>query len=470
MDQKSTSHRPSRLSVWEPFLLCATALAVLGILGRLSALGLALPGTRPVDLLSDLREPPRGELTDSVPAVLRDTLPDADTAALPPDTSGRILPDLAALDTSGVVAVEGDSSLAPFLDAAASDGPARIAWFGDSFTEGDILVGDLRQFLQRSFGGSGVGLLAATSPVAKFRGDVRQTYSSNWKERNIMAHGGPHLTPGISGRVSLPKLATDSGQASWIQIEPPEGRRQTFHRLRLFVSGGGDSADSVQLRWTGGGTVLWAGAGGMRELVAPLPGVDRVKVSFRVRDSLAVHELELEEESPQVQIDNFSIRGNSGMGLLHIPEANLAAMHGFRSYRLVVLQYGANVADTTMTGYGWYRDRLVEVIQAMKVAFPGAGILVLGVGDRGARGADGRLVSHPSIASIVNAQRQAAQRTGSAFWDMRQAMGGENSMAKWAAQGLCAADYVHISPQGGRRLAKALHKSILLSWSGRRKP
>jgi hypothetical protein len=46
-------------------------------------------------------------------------------------------------------------------------------------------------------------------------------------------------------------------------------------------------------------------------------------------------------------------------------------------------------------------------------------------------------------------------------------MGGPNAIARWAAAGMVAADFVHISPQGGRRLAKALHKAFLLSWSHR---
>ena len=35
--------------------------------------------------------------------------------------------------------------------------PVRIAYFGDSFIEGDILLADLREDLQRQYGGYGVG-------------------------------------------------------------------------------------------------------------------------------------------------------------------------------------------------------------------------------------------------------------------------------------------------------------------------
>ena len=39
----------------------------------------------------------------------------------------------------------------------ALDRPVRIAYYGDSYIEGDILTGDLRELFQQTYGGSGVG-------------------------------------------------------------------------------------------------------------------------------------------------------------------------------------------------------------------------------------------------------------------------------------------------------------------------
>ncbi|MDR0995154.1 MAG: hypothetical protein LBL81_02555, partial [Tannerella sp.] len=43
--------------------------------------------------------------------------------------------------------------------------PVRIAFLGDSFIEGDILVADFRQALQQQFGGRGVGFVPVNSPA-----------------------------------------------------------------------------------------------------------------------------------------------------------------------------------------------------------------------------------------------------------------------------------------------------------------
>lgn len=42
--------------------------------------------------------------------------------------------------------------------------PLRIAYFGDSFIEGDILVCDLRELMQAHFGGWGVGWIGRQRP------------------------------------------------------------------------------------------------------------------------------------------------------------------------------------------------------------------------------------------------------------------------------------------------------------------
>ena len=67
---------------------------------------------------------------------------------------------------TGMVCIEdySDSTMrgmSRFYDAlaqrASSRRPVRIAYFGDSFIEGDILTADLRAMLQSRFGGCGVG-------------------------------------------------------------------------------------------------------------------------------------------------------------------------------------------------------------------------------------------------------------------------------------------------------------------------
>ena len=83
------------------------------------------------------------------------------------------------LDTcpKGMVCFEDYSSKKNALDAffdALKDihenkSKTRIAFFGDSFIEGDIMTGEIRKLLQSRFGGGGVGFVPITSEIAGFR-------------------------------------------------------------------------------------------------------------------------------------------------------------------------------------------------------------------------------------------------------------------------------------------------------------
>ena len=61
----------------------------------------------------------------------------------------------------------------------------RIAYYGDSFVEGDILTADLREMLQDKYGGSGVGYSPITSISSGFRMTTRQT-AEGWTRHSIM--------------------------------------------------------------------------------------------------------------------------------------------------------------------------------------------------------------------------------------------------------------------------------------------
>ena len=63
--------------------------------------------------------------------------------------------------------------------------PVRVAFMGDSFVEGDILTADLRELLQDTFTGGGVGFVPVASPLTGFRQTVKTT-SKGWTPYNIM--------------------------------------------------------------------------------------------------------------------------------------------------------------------------------------------------------------------------------------------------------------------------------------------
>lgn len=80
--------------------------------------------------------------------------------------------------------------------------PVRIAYFGDSFIEADILTADLREMLQERYGGCGVGFVPVTSAVSGFRPTVGHRFGG-WSSHSAMDSVGFHRDE----QGKLPKLA-----------------------------------------------------------------------------------------------------------------------------------------------------------------------------------------------------------------------------------------------------------------------
>jgi lysophospholipase L1-like esterase len=162
-----------------------------------------------------------------------------------------------------------------------------------------------------------------------------------------------------------------------------------------------------------------------------------------------------------VVVDNYSLRGSSGVNLEALDSTLCVQLRDIRAYDLIVLQYGLNVANVESLHYGWYRKRMVEVINRLHRLFPDANVLLLGVSDRSYQEA-GTYATMPAVLALMHEQRKAAKQTKITFWNIFQAMGGENSMVKYVKNNWASKDYTHLSFRGGREVSKLLLNAILL--------
>ena len=106
-------------------------------------------------------------------------------------------------------AEEGGHGMEPFYRALEQidelNRPVRIAYFGDSFIEGDIITDELRLLLQKRFGGCGVGFVDMASQTAGFRHSVREE-AEGWESFSIVDKDHcDHKKLGISQRYFLPQ-------------------------------------------------------------------------------------------------------------------------------------------------------------------------------------------------------------------------------------------------------------------------
>jgi hypothetical protein len=102
-------------------------------------------------------------------------------------------------------------------------------------------------------------------------------------------------------------------------------------------------------------------------------------------------------------------------------------------------------------------------LKHLKEAFPQTGSLVVSVGDRDYKTAEGDLRTMPGIKNLVRYQQNLAADEAVAFWNLFEAMGGEGSMAKLvhAKPSMANYDYTHINFRGGKHLAGLLYEALI---------
>ncbi|HLG03499.1 MAG TPA: hypothetical protein VI731_07875 [Bacteroidia bacterium] len=339
----------------------------------------------------------------------------------------------------------------------------RIAWFGDSMIEGDLITKDFRKCFQDSFGGYGVGFMPVTSIVAGFRGTISHSFSKNWEDHAISG-GSKERRAGICGHTFVPVWnskadTSEKSGISWVNYTPSKSPRlDKFSNVRMFYG----PATGTQLINVNGKNIRLEGKRAVNELYLnkDIP-VERVKISFSSAAPLDVYGFSMDSENG-VFVDNFALRGNSGLTLSAISPASLSGINDYLAYDLIILQFGVNVANSKVKDYSSYAKGMEKVVEFFKRNCPGSSILIVGTGDRGYQ-KDGKWTTDPGIPFLVAAQKTLAEKTRSGFWSLYDAMGGYESMAKRWANGdtlYANKDYTHFNHRGAKRVGQMLFYEI----------
>jgi lysophospholipase L1-like esterase len=333
----------------------------------------------------------------------------------------------------------------------------RVAFYGDSFVEGDVFCGSLRDTLQQVFGGEGVGYVPITSEVAGFRATIRHKFE-HWKTYSLLNKIDTSISarPGPSGFSFLPQ------EGNWVEYKPARRRfLRDFNTVKLYYKNTGHAVVDYTVNDTVSLSENLKTSGRMQEWTHRGKKMSAIRFQFQQSDSLEMYGASF-ENGEGIYVDNFSVRGNSGINLARIPDETLTEFNRHRNYKLIVLQYGLNSVLEDSLSYGWYVERMINVVNKLKRLFPKTSILLMSVSDRSSN-TSGEFKTMKAIPAMRDAQRLIAERTGIAFWDLFEAMGGENSMVKMAEgkPPMAAKDYTHLNFRGGEKLSGRMAKSLL---------
>jgi len=333
----------------------------------------------------------------------------------------------------------------------------RIAHYGDSAIEGDLITADLRQEFQRKYGGEGVGFLGLTSQDTKFRQTTTQRFSNNWETAAIYSNNPKNLPVGISGEIFIPE------GNSWVEFETNRRYRtvKSFTRFRIFYSHAKASDVKYTIDGSQNGTIKLRPGNGIQEAVVEVgKNATKLRLEF-IKEQAYFYGASLEGGNG-VYVDNLPLRGNSGVDLKNISTDVMRDFAKYLDYNLIILEFGLNAAGSITSRYDWYEREMVAVIKHLQSAFPNAGILLISAHDKSVRKGS-QFVTDPAVVTLLKSQMNIAKSADIAFWNMFEAMGGLNSMPTWvdANPPLAFKDYIHFNGQGAEKIAGMLFDSIM---------
>ena len=323
---------------------------------------------------------------------------------------------------------------------------------------------DLRNYIQKRFGGTGVGFVPITNNNSGIRNTIKHKYSSEFINYSILKKKPQEIYFGINGFVYLTDTTSVNDSLHpktnnyWVEYEQPNNSK-IFNSVRIFYS---TLSDSAYCYYSANGLesnkLMLSKSNWVKE--ARIDNINSNKIKFNFSKQLVLYGMSF-EDNQGVYVDNFSIRGHSGLQLTRISQSMLESFNSFMNYKLIILQFGANVLNEETKDYSWYKEGMVKVIKHFQSAFPNTSILLISSSDRSKKDIKG-FKTLPSLTKLIDAQRNAAKLTNIAFWNIYKAMGGDNSMPLWVEEKLASPDYTHFNFAGAKILSGKLTKSLFL--------
>ena len=385
------------------------------------------------------------------------------------------LPSLEELPTTDYSAILPEASLITPIEIFAQGGmgawdrlyekllwnkeQVRVAFMGDSFVEGDILTADLRELLQDTFHGGGVGFAPVASPFTGFRQTIKTT-SKGWTPYNIMQRKSAPAPYADDFFVSGWVAKASAGASTRWDMTTKRRHLEEVERARLLFICRQRAEIGLKLNDGEERVFFFEGDEVVRQIVVEQEQIRSLEMTI-LSGAETFTGIGAEFDSKKgVAVDNFSIRSNNGQAMFWSNASVNSQINTMRPYDLVILQYGLNIMQAERHNYSLYGEQVEKMISYVESCFPGAAVLVMGVSDRSQKGEDG-IKPMESAKSLTQSQREASQNKGVAFWDTYAAMQRMGGMTEFVTNGWAGKDYTHINYAGGARIARELYYAIL---------
>ena len=360
--------------------------------------------------------------------------------------------------------------LASFLDSLRySKGQVRVMYYGDSQIEGDRITSYLRHMLREKHGGTGPGLLLPLMPVM-YTKSVWLRSSANWEKYNYLSFKSGEISHSDLGPFMAICRYLPEGKIlpapvkAYVSIRPSnvaDSSCSEYDYLRIFY---GNTSDLVRVTVQTGNNVIFSDTlqrgSGFRETGCYLFRAKEITIEFEGVVSPDIYGISIESKTG-ITVDNIPQRGSAGLEFTMVSKSNLEEVYRKLKPDLFILHYGLNIVKNVRDNYYYFQKGLERQLTLLKEISPSTSVLVLSLTDMAEFRGD-TIRSYRNIPAIIDAQMQATNNAGAAFWNSYKSMGGESSIIRWAGKNppLAQKDYVHFTYRGADTLSSILAEAL----------
>ncbi|MCA9584252.1 MAG: hypothetical protein KC657_02735 [Myxococcales bacterium] len=418
------------------------------------------PTAAPVEAAPQ-RGPTREAKAPPPPAA--DTCPELRQSAVAPfecDTTTLAFPVPDIVDPRG--------ALRPFYDRLAalarglSSDHVRIGVWGDSNMTADMITGRLRRQLQGRLGDGGHGYVALAKPWRWYDHQDVHHDGTWWYFKQIATSTDP-VKDRHYGFANIAAETREFRAKAWVETAPvtsPVGRSVSSFDLfylkrpdggQIDVLLDGEQSKRIQTR----ARQIEAGF----ERFETFEGPHRLEVHVRGNGMVRLFGVALERSAPGVVVDSLGTGALNFQQMALVKSDTRRPMLERRKYDLAVFLLG-----TTMFALKQHKRWAAEVLQDLRAALPGVAILLMSPPDVMKAYRDAH--SDPRIVEVRDQVKEIAEENGAAFWDFREAMGGDAAIKAFIQRGLAMVDRVHLKKPGSELMADRFLCAVSRDWTG----
>ncbi|MFW6019288.1 MAG: GDSL-type esterase/lipase family protein, partial [Bacteroidales bacterium] len=406
-----------------------------------------------------------------------------DTISAKPDTTRANADSLEKVTHKLLMTAEGRSKLHHFFEelqqASDSQKPVRVWHYGDSQIESDRITSFLRERFQSTFGGQGPGLLSLNPVTQKKSWRVHPV--GNWERHTLFGKIDttlPHQRFGPSLSISrFAPFYNDSVSSDSMIYKGSVNINNSFqgyqhtHQFKKAVLHYGNNYKPVQIKVKDKEDKiihtdsLPPNKNQYNTWPIPVdPGTKEFSLHFAGYDSPDFYGISL-ESSNGVIVDNIPLRGSSGLIFTQVNYKYYLQQINRFDVDLIILQFGVNVVSEEREDFSYYERWIYNQLNTIKKMQPDLPVIVIGLSDM-AKKKGTNYKSYESVSKIRDALQNATQRAGYCFWDLYEAMGGENSMPSWvfAQPPLANKDFTHFNYRGARIISNMFYNALMFEY------